>query len=136
MKIRFRKFQILEWYDGVTRAIGLVKGKEYMIILAAWDMESARKVFLVTEIKKSDADQMVYYLTYPKIPVEGWDQFNEEFASYVRSYGGPVWALINGVIKENEAYDLTEVDRKCLFDLVNYDILKVINPKNLQRWFN
>jgi hypothetical protein len=80
---------ILDWYDGVVRAIGVdhKKQQQYLIILAAWDINTARRAYVLVELPTDIANEMTRLLEANSndmaVKQKAWNSFNKHSIQYL-----------------------------------------------------
>ncbi len=132
--ISFNKIEILEWYDGVVRAIGEVETKIYLIVLVAWDMSKSVKLYALIELSEIAKDEMMRELNSARSKEENWRAFNSMFDRYIRHYDGEAH-LILGEIKENKPYELKTIDPNHIKKLINYEFEDTMSETSVNYWF-
>src|SRR5262245_56653907 len=132
---------VLEWHDGLIRAIGTCQDEFYLIALVAWDLERATKAYLVLSLDRSTADEMIKCTEKERdgTQITRWHSFNSLFDEYVSTYDGSVY-LVQGlhvVCKEipvGKEIPLVERDQEDLKYLKRYDLEAAIRMEALARW--
>ncbi len=132
-KICFNEFKILEWYDGIIRAVGESQNADYLIVLVAWDMPQSMKIFTLFELDKDTKNKIVENLKGNFNIEEKWRRFTEIFDNFVKSYSGRMYMLKGELEKDND-YDLALLESKINRQLVNYDFENVLDSINIKYW--
>lgn len=132
--ISFDKIEILEWYDGVVRAIGETKSGTYLIVLVTWDMSQSVKLYVLIELSELTKKEMIDELNKTRSKEEKWEIFNSVFDRYLQNYNGQAY-LILGEIKEDESYELKMTSSNHVKKVVNYDFENTMSKANIDSWF-
>jgi hypothetical protein len=131
--ISFSKIEILDWYDGIIRAIGEVENKICLIVLVAWDMKQSVKLYALLELNELTKNEIISALNGNKSEEENWEIFNSVFDHYIQRYNSEAY-LIFGEVKKNEPYELKRVDSSHIKKLVNYEFEDTMSETNYDYW--
>lgn len=88
------KMTILDWYDGVVRAIVSMQGQSYLLVLVAWDAGSLQKAFILAELSLPFAakiERLVLEASDESVKRERWAKFNNLLEKYISDYQGEVY---------------------------------------------
>lgn len=132
--ISFDKIEILEWYDGIVRAIGEAESETYLIVLVAWNMSQSVKLYALVELSEPTKNKMIDELNKTRSKEENWEIFNSVFDHYIQSYNGQAY-LILGEIKENKPCELKILESNHVKKLINYDFENTMSKNNIDFWF-
>lgn len=135
MSISFDKIEILEWYDGVVRAIGEVESETYLIVLVAWNMSQSVKLYTLVELSELAKKEMVNELNSARSKEENWEIFNSVFDRYIQNYNGKAYLTL-GEIKENKPNELEIIESNHINKLINYDFEDTMDGNSIDFWFN
>ena len=132
---------ILDWYDGVVRAIGVdhKKQQQYLIILAAWDINTARRAYVLVELPTDIANEMTGLLEANSndmaVKQKAWNSFNNIYDKYLCNYKGNLHLTLD---KPNAGQQIASiiVDSTNLQRLTDYDIEKTLTETACTFWFN
>jgi hypothetical protein len=128
---------ILEWYDGVVRAVVTQQGSSYLLTLVAWDVDSQRKIFILTNLTKPFEDaieRLVQETEDEKIKAERWDEFNRSFDEYLSSYQEKAY-LIFAEPTVGSDFSATTISSEYIRQIKNYSIESAVAPEAISFWF-
>lgn len=131
--ISFDEFTILEWYDGMVRAVGKNEQGYYLLVLVAWNMLNQDKLYLVLESEPSTIAELENELKKKRSIEENWEGFNHAFAQFIKTYSGNPY-LLQGELVKNKTYELRLVDRQLVEKVADYDFDKTTDRENLEYW--
>jgi len=126
---------ILEWYDGVVRAIGNIKDERFLIILVAWDMVTSQKLYILVKLNPELADEFVNELADDESKEERWEKFNFEFNDYMKKYNDIVY-IVFGEPKETYSFIGKKIVSTYVKSLVNYEFENTLSDQAKDFWFN
>ncbi len=133
--ISFDKIEILEWYDGIVRAVGETETEAYLIVLVAWEISSSIKVYALLKLNKITKNEIIKELNATRTKEENWEVFNSLFERYIQNYDDKAH-LILGEIKVNKPCELKLIELSSIKKLTNYDFEDTMNKNNINFWFN
>ncbi|HEX8267286.1 MAG TPA: hypothetical protein VF596_17945 [Pyrinomonadaceae bacterium] len=131
--ISFNKIEILDWYDGIIRAIGEVEDEFYLIVLVAWDMKQPVKLYVVLELNELTKSEIIDELNGSRSKEENWEIFNSIFNRYVQNYNGVAYVIL-GEVKKNESYRIKTIDSSHIKKLANYEFEDTMSENNKNFW--
>jgi hypothetical protein len=50
---------VIDWYDGVIRGIATSQDHCWLFVLAAWNPNSRRRAYVIVNLDRATADQMI-----------------------------------------------------------------------------
>ncbi len=133
--ISFDKIEILEWYDGIVRAVSETETEAYLIVLVAWEISSSIKVYALLKLNKITKNEIIKELNATRTKEENWEVFNSLFERYIQNYDDKAH-LILGEIKVNKPCELKLIELSSIKKLINYDFEDTMNKNNINFWFN
>jgi len=134
----FDTITMWDWYDGIVRAIGSHQQRDYLIILAAWDISNARKAYVLVELDNNVASKMKKLEANSKNTTakqETWNSFNRLFEEYLRSYKGVVYLTYAEPIA-SQKFSSIIVNSIHLQKLTNYDLEMTLTETACAFWFD
>lgn len=131
--ISFNKIEILDWYDGIIRAIGEVEDEFYLIVLVAWDMRQPVKLYVLLELNELTRSEIIDELNGSRSKEENWEIFNSIYDRYVQNYDGVAY-LILGEVKKKESYKIKMIDSSYIKKLANYEFEDTMSENNIDFW--
>lgn len=133
INMSFNRIEILDWYDGIIRAIGEVENKTYLIVLVAWDIKQLVKLYALLELDELTKNEIIRALNGNRSKEENWEIFNSVFDHYIQHYDSEA-SLILGEIKKNESYEPKMIDSNHIKKLVNYEFEDTMSETNINYW--
>jgi hypothetical protein len=131
------EISILEWYDGVIRGIAESQAKSYLFTLAAWDMASGRKAYVLINLDPATAADMKLLCKWTlgdPPDEEKWHRFSQTYDQYLRNYKGPAY-LSNEQPAATRRITITSITTDHLHELLDYDLEKTMDLRAQSLWF-
>ncbi len=88
------KMTILDWYDGIVRAIVSIQGQSYLLVLVAWDAGGLQKAFILTKLSLPFAatiSRLALEANNESVKEERWSEFNNLLEKYMSDYWGELY---------------------------------------------
>lgn len=131
--ISFEKLTLLEWDDGPVRVIGDDKSGPFLIVLAALDVPSQDKIFVVIRLTEKTRTRILNTLHGLGSILENCEAFNKWFNGYVKKPPRDVY-LIRGELDKKVEYELNSVDSTNLTKLENYSFERTMTNDTVSFW--
>jgi hypothetical protein len=138
INLLLKEIETLDWYDGLVRAIGIHEQKQYLLILAAWDIKNHRKAYVLLELDSLNANKMralTLNFSDEKSKEKQWDSFNTTFDEYLCGFKGVVYLII-GEPTQGQNFSGKVISSSNLSKLINYDIEKVLTDEAVSFWLD
>lgn len=131
--IIFNKIEIIEWYDGIVRAISETPSQIYLLVLVSWDIKQQVKLYALIELDEGTKNQIFKELNENRSKEENWEAFNSIFNNHIKNYNGGVH-LILGEIEKNKLYELKIIATNHIRKLENYELEDTIDKNVIDYW--
>lgn len=94
-KVCFESIDIIEWYDGVVRAIAKTSTENYLIVLIKWELKKTNKIYALFELNGITLSEFrnCFLESSEKTKEDMWKQFETFFDSFISSYKGNIYLL-------------------------------------------
>jgi hypothetical protein len=128
---------ILEWYDGVVRAVITEDDISYLLTLVAWEVNSPRKVFILTEVTtpfEETLERLAQETENQRIKSDRWNEFRRSFEEYLSNYQGTIY-LTFGEPTVGNAFSATAISSEHLNRVKNYSVESAIALEAISFWF-
>src|SRR5882724_7127150 len=133
----FEAISTFEWYDGIVRAVGSFDQKNFLIVLAAWDIRRNEKAYVFLEIDSGTAERMKHLSSGSEhgiSKVKVWDSLNQLFEYCISNHKEPCY-LAHDQPKAGEAVSTSILARANLDKLANYDLENALTEAACLFWF-
>lgn len=124
-QIFFDEIEILEWYDGIVRGIGVGDGKSYLIVLASWDTAMNTRLYLVLDLDENTRQTFRAKFENNASKEENWQAFAAVFDDFIKNYSGKVRSIQDEIIV-GKKFQMESIHTELLDRIVPYDIRNVI----------
>jgi hypothetical protein len=131
------EISILDWYDGVIRGIARSQGEDYLFIMAAWDLVSGRKAYVMVNLDPAIAIEMKQLCQWKlgdDPDEEKWNRFDQIYDQYLTNYEGSAYLLSEAPIV-SKTLTITATTADHLDELRDYDIEKTMDLNAHKLWF-
>lgn len=133
--IFFNKLEVLDWYDGVIRAVGFAETGCYLIILVAWDMNQPAKLYVLVHLSEAEQQEIFEALNSAHPKEKNWEEFESMFDRFIQTYADKAYTFL-GDVEAGKSYTLRGVKSDKLRSLASYDFEATLNEANIYSWFD
>ena len=133
--LSFDSIHILEWHDGIVRAIGTGQERTYLLFLVAWDLKSGSRAYLLLQLPPNIANEIMLSISEGQegSQMDKWNRFNRLFDDFVANYRESVYLLLQEPVVGKDL-PLRIRNKEDLKVLGTYNIEMVFRPEALTCW--
>lgn len=117
----FEKIEVLEWYDGIVRAVGIGHGRWSLIALIAWEIKENRKLYVVLDLDENTKENLRFSLEDEGSKEANWQAFNTAFDEFIKGYKSAVY-VIQGDLVVGEKYEGVRVNAAFLSEIIPFNV--------------
>lgn len=129
-KVCLESINIIEWYDGVVRAIGKSGTENYLLVLIKWELAKNNRTYALFELDDNASSEFenCFAESSKETKENMWKQFETLFDSFISSYKGEIYLLESEKdLNTKVEYQLSIENSKSFVLSVNkYDFEKVL----------
>jgi hypothetical protein len=136
--LRFADLRVLDWYDGVVRAVGrLEEGSVWLYCsLLAWDVGLGLKAYALVPIGETRATDLLREAGDGSTPAtqESWGRLKDAIARLLNECRGSAWVILCEDLKGEVIKWKRMGVGICLSCMADGEVDRALEPARVSRW--